>query len=106
MGPLPVLAELAVLVAMSLILVVGGIFRPTGADVIRKKVAVSARKKTARDVLGPDPTREATQIYRKLLRDAHIAGVTIDWARARLEQLDSRPERSLVAAARSQIGRF
>jgi len=105
-GPLPELAELAVLVVMSLILVVGGIFRPTGADVSRKQVAASGRKETAREVLGPDPTTEAAQIYRKLLRDAHIAGVTIDWARARLEQLHSRPERSLVVTARSQIGRF
>jgi ABC-type sulfate transport system permease component len=104
-GLLAELAELAVLVAMSLILVVGVIFRPTGAGVSRKKVAVSAREETARKVLGADPTREAAQIYRKLLRDAHIAGVTIDWERARREQVDMRPKCSLVAAARSQIRR-
>ncbi|MGD2060794.1 MAG: hypothetical protein PVF87_08015 [Acidimicrobiia bacterium] len=99
------LAELAVLVAMSLILVVRVIFRPTGTGVSSKKVAVSAREETAREVLGPDPTREASQIYRKLLRDAHVAGVTIDWERARRDQVGARPERSLVAAARSQISR-
>lgn len=100
------LAELTVLVAMSLILVVVVIFRSTGAGVSRKKVAVSARKGTAREVLGPDPTREAAQIYRKLLRDAHIAGITIDWERARRDQLELRPQRSLTAAAGSQIGRL
>jgi hypothetical protein len=99
------LAELGVLVAMSLILVVGLIFRPTGAGVSRRKAVVSAREETAREVLGPDPTREAAQIYRKLLRDAHIAGVTIDWERARREQGDLRPERSLIAVSRSQIRR-
>lgn len=102
-GPLAELAELAVLVAMSLILVVGVVFRPLRAGVSKKKLAVSAREETAREVLGPDPTRESAQIYRKLLRDAHIAGVTIDWERARRERVDLRPERSLVAAARSQI---
>lgn len=106
MGPLAEIAELAVLVAMSLILVVGVIFRPTSAGVSSRRLAVSARQHTAREVLGPDPTREAAQIYRKLLRDAHIAGVTINWEQARREQLDVRPQRSLVSPARSQISRL
>lgn len=101
--PLAELAELAVLVAMSLILVVRVIFRPTGSGVSRKKVAASAREETARQVLGPYPTREASQIYTELLRDARLAGVNIDWERARRERVDLPPDRSLVAAARSQI---
>jgi hypothetical protein len=96
------LAELAVLVAMSLILVVGVIFRPTGAEVSKKELGTSARGQTAREVLGPSPTREAAQIYRKLLRDAQVAGVTIDWVRARHQSVLGA-ERSLVGAARSQI---
>lgn len=102
-GPLADLAELAVLVAMSLILVLRVIFRPTGSGVSSKQVAALAREETAREVLGPYPTREASQIYRKLLRDAHVARVTIDWERARRQQVNAPPERSLVAAARSQI---
>lgn len=104
-GPLAELAELAVLVAMSLILVVKVIFRPTGTGVSSKKVALSAREETAREVLGPHPTREASQIYRRLLRDARSAGVTIDWEWARRQQVHLSPDRSLVAVARSQISR-
>lgn len=105
MGSLVELAELAVLIAISLILVVGVVFRPTTAGISRKRLAVAAREEMARDVLGPAPTREAAQIYRKLLRDAHQLGVTINWQQARREQVTMRPQRSLVAAARSQISR-
>lgn len=105
MGSLGELVELIVLIAISLILVVGVIFRPTTVDISRKKLAVSAREETARDVLGPTPTREASQIYRKLLSDAHHLGVTINWEEARSEQMTVRPQRSLVAAARNQISR-
>ncbi|HEX6299571.1 MAG TPA: hypothetical protein VF148_03810 [Acidimicrobiia bacterium] len=62
-------------------------------------------KKPVQEVLGPAPTREAAQIYRKLLRDAHHLGVTINWEQARSEQITIRPQPSLVAAARHQISR-
>lgn len=52
---------------------------PTNAGRSRRRLAVSAREEAAQEVLGPAPTREAAQIYRKLLRDAHHLGVTIDW---------------------------
>lgn len=97
MQGLPELAELAVLVAMSLILVVEVIFRPIGARVSRKNAAVSARKGKTGPVLGPDPRREAAQISGKLLRDAQFAAATIDWERGRREQSNLRLERSLVA---------
>lgn len=105
MGSLAELAELVVLIAISLILVVGIVSRPTNAGRSRRRLAVSAREEAARDVLGPAPTREAAQIYRKLLRDAHHVGVKINWEQARSEQTTMRPHRSLVAAARRQINR-
>lgn len=54
MGPLVEIVDLVVLVAMSLTLVVGVIFRPTGAG-FWKRIAVSARNETAREVLGTEP---------------------------------------------------
>jgi hypothetical protein len=97
------LAELLVLIAISLVLIVGIVFRPTDAGRSRSKLAVSAREEAAREVLGPAPTREAAQIYRKLLRDARNRGITINWEEARSEQMTIRPARSLVATARRQI---
>lgn len=98
------LAELLVLIAISLVLVVGIVFRPTDAGRSRSRLALSAREEEAREVLGPAPTREAAQIYRKLLRDAHHLGITINWEEARSEQVTIRPGPSLVATARRQIG--
>lgn len=97
------LAELAVLMAMSVILVVRVIFRPTATAREKKRSAAVAREEMALHVLGPAPSRAATQIYRKLLRDARQAGLAIDWERARMELMTMAPRTTLVAAARSQI---
>lgn len=99
------LAELVVLIAISLVLVVYVVFRPTKAGLSRKMLAVSTREEGARDVLGRAPTREAAQIHRKLLRDVHHLGVTINREQARSEQMIIRSQRSLAASARRQISR-
>jgi hypothetical protein len=103
-GQLGELVELAVLVAISLVLVSRVIFRPTDAFVSRKRSGSAVREATARDVLGPSPTRASAQIYRKLLRDARHDRVVIDWERARREQKTMRPQPTLVSAARRQLG--
>lgn len=97
------LAELVVLISISLVLIFGIVFRPTNAGRSRSRLAVSAGEEAVREVLGPAPTREAAQMYRKLLRDAHHLGVTINWEQARSEQMNIRPAPSLVATARRQI---
>lgn len=99
------IAELVVLIGISLILIVGVVFRPTTAGITSRRLAVSVREKTARDVLGPAPSRQASRIYRELLRDARHLGVTINWEQARSEQMTTRPRPSLAAAARRQISR-
>lgn len=97
------LAELAVLMAMSVVLVVRVIFRPTATAREKTQSAAVAREATALDVLGPAPTRAATQTYGKLLRDARRAGLVIDWKRARIEQAAMAPRTTLISAARRQI---
>ena len=96
------LAELVVLISISLVLIFGIVFRPTNAGRSRSRLAVSAGEEAVREV-GPAPTREAAQMYRKLLRDAYHLGVTINWEQARSEQMTIRPAPSLVATARRQI---
>ena len=99
------LAELAVLVAMSVVLVVRVIFRPTAMAREKTRSASVARQAIALDVLGPAPSRAATHTYGRLLRDARRAGLIIDWKRARIEQEAMAPRTTLVSAARRQIGR-
>ena len=96
------LAELAVLMTMSLVLVFRVIFRPTDASIAKTRSATAAREATARDVLGPAPTRAAAQIYRKVLRDARRIGLAIDWEKAQREQKTMDPRTTLVSAARRQ----
>lgn len=103
MDALADLAELAVLVAVSLVLVARVVLRPLDAGSSSRALAIAAREETSRKVLGPTPTREAAQIYRKLLRDARHARLVIDWKKARYEQMTMRPQLSLVSVARSQL---
>ena len=97
------LAELAVLMAMSLVLVFRVIFRPIDAPITKTRSAAAARETTARDALGPTTTRAAAQIYRKLLREARHIGLVIDWEEARREQKTMDPRPTLVSAARRQL---
>jgi hypothetical protein len=97
------LAELAVLIAMSLVLVVRVIFRPTDASNAKKRSATAAREATARQVLGPAPSRAAAREYRKLMRDARHVGLVVDWEVARQEQQTMHPRTTLVSTARRQI---
>lgn len=97
------LAELAVLMAMSLVLVVRVIFRPTDASNAKKRSATAAREATARQVLGPAPSRAAAREYRKLMRDARHVGLVVDWEVARQELQTMHPRTTLVSTARRQI---
>ncbi|MEJ2239353.1 MAG: hypothetical protein P8X82_13715 [Gemmatimonadales bacterium] len=97
------LAELAALMAMSLVLVVRVIFRPTDASSAKTRSATAARDATARQVLGPAPTRPAAQIYRKLLLEVRHVGLVIDWDVAQHEQKTMDPRTTLVSAARRQL---
>lgn len=103
MDVLAELAELVVLIAVSLVLVVLVVLRPLDAGSSSRALTAAAREEMARDVLGPTPTREAAQIYRKLLRDARHARLVIDWEKARHEQMTMRPQLSLVSVARGQL---
>lgn len=93
------LAELVVLFEISLILIVRVVFGPTTGDITRRELAFSVREETAREILGSQPTREASQICRKLLRDTYHQGVIINWEQARSEQMATQLRTSLVAAA-------
>lgn len=62
------LAELVVLIGISLILVVKVVFRPTTADITRKELAVSVSgKKPPERSSARNRPGEASQIYRGLL---------------------------------------
>lgn len=102
-GSLTELAELAVLVAMSLVLVIRVIFRPTAASIMNTLSATAAREEKARQIVGLAPTRAALRMHRNLLRDAGHVGLIIDWDVPREEQKTMDPQTTLVSAARRQL---
>lgn len=98
------LGVLAALAVLSVLILVGVVFRPTTADRSRRSEAIARREGDAFAVLGAFPSREGLDAYEKLLADARTGGVTLDWDRARGENPSSSPgAQTLMASARRQL---
>lgn len=98
------LGLLAALAVLSALILIGIVFRPTGAMIARRAEAISARETEAFSVLGAFPTPEAIEGYDMVMRRAAQKEITIDWDRARREQAASTgPQQPLPVIALRQL---
>lgn len=98
------LGLLAALAVLSALILVGIVFRPTGAQIGRRAEAIRARETEAFSVLGAFPTPEAVGSYDMVMQRSAQKGITIDWDRARRDQAASTgPQQPLPVVALRQL---
>lgn len=98
------LGLLAALAVLSVLILVGFVFRPTPIQVATRASVLEDRQSDRFAVLGAFPSREAAQDYEELQTRAAQQGVIIDWERARQDQTASpEPKPSLTGAALQQL---
>lgn len=98
------LGLLAALAVLSVLILVGFVFRPTPMQVATRASVLEDRQSDRFAVLGAFPSREAAEDYEDLQSRATREGVIIDWDRARQVQAASTdPKPSLTGAAHQQL---
>lgn len=98
------LGLLAALAVLSVLILVGFVFRPTPIQVATRANVLEDRQSDRFAVLGAFPSREAAEDYEDLQSRAAREGVTIDWEKARQDQAASPdPKPSLTGAALHQL---